>query len=70
MDWDDSGGITAVALSTADEKEYLVVRDEKGEQLLSLARKELELTGVIKTFRNANTITVVNYRTKPGWESK
>ena len=69
MDWDERGGITAVALSTADEKEFLVVKDEKGEQLLSLVRKELELTGIIKTCRNANTITVLKYRTKTGWDS-
>ena len=69
VDWDERGGITAVALSTADEKEFLVVKDEKGEQLLSLVRKELELTGIIKTCRNANTITVLKYRTKTGWDS-
>lgn len=69
MGWDDRGCITAVALSTADEKEYLVVKDEKGEQLLPLVREELELTGVIRTIRKANTITVVNYRSKTGWKS-
>ena len=69
VDWDDRGCITAVALSTADEKEYLVVKDEKGERLLPLVREEMELTGVIRTFRNANTITVMNYRTKTGSES-
>ena len=68
VDWDDKGCITAVALSTADEKEYLVVKDKKGKQLLPLVREELELTGVIRTIRNANTITVVDYRTKTGWE--
>ena len=69
VDWDDRGCITAVALSTADEKEYLVVKNEKGERLLPLVREELELTGVIRTVRNANTITVMNYRTKAGTES-
>ena len=69
VDWDDKGGITAVALSTADEKEYFVVKDETGEQLLPLAREELELTGVIRTIRNINTIAVVNYRTKTDNES-
>lgn len=70
VDWDDKGCITAVALSTSDEKEYLVVKDEKGEQLLAMVREELELTGIIRTIRNANTITVVNYRTRTSWESK
>lgn len=67
VDWDDDGGITAVALSTSDEKKYLVVKDEKGDQLIPLVREELELAGVVKTTENKLTITVVNYHKKSDW---
>ncbi len=64
VEWDDKGRITAVALSTADEKEYRIIEDEKGKQLISLVREELELTGIVKTIQNNNTMTVVHYRKK------
>ena len=45
--WDKEGNVLAVAVSTFDEDEFLVHRDEKGEQLLGLLREEVEVSGVV-----------------------
>jgi hypothetical protein len=44
--WDGEGNPLTVAIATFDEKEYLVHRDEKGDQMLGLLRREVEVTGV------------------------
>jgi hypothetical protein len=44
-DWDEEGNINAVAISTFEEDQYLVLNDEKGEQLLPLVRQEVKITG-------------------------
>jgi 5S rRNA maturation endonuclease (ribonuclease M5) len=41
VDWDENGNVTAVAVSTYDEEEYLIDNQEKGEELLCTSRGRL-----------------------------
>jgi hypothetical protein len=56
--WDEMGNVLSVAVSTFDEEEYLVGKDEKGDQLLGLLRKEVEVSGVVGIRDGGKTIRV------------
>lgn len=59
--WDKEGNVLAVVVSTFDEDEYLVERDEKGEQLFGLLREEVEVSGVVGIKDGIKTIKVKKY---------
>ena len=59
--WDEKGNVLAVAISTFDEDEYLIDRDEKGEQLLGLLREEVKVSGVVGLKDGVKTIKVTEY---------
>lgn len=61
-DWDRDGRITGVAISTHDEKEYLVRRRAKGAELVRLLQKEVEVTGWTELDQGKKTIVVKDYR--------
>jgi hypothetical protein len=61
VDWDEGGHVLAVAVSTFDEEEYLVEKDGKGDQLIGLLRKEVEVSGIIGIRDGGKTITVKKY---------
>ena len=65
-DWDEKGNVVAVAVSTYDEVEYLIniERHKKGEELLSLIRKEVEISGLVREDEGSKIITVKKYRLK------
>lgn len=70
VDWDEKGNVVAVAVSTCDEVEYLIDRHEKGEELLSLIRKEVEISGLVHEDKGSKTIAVKKYRLKMGARAK
>ena len=59
--WDKEGNVLAVTISTFDEDEYLVERDEKGKQLIGLLREEVEVNGVVGIKDGVKTIKVKEY---------
>ena len=61
-DWSQDGKITAVAISTHDEDEYLVRRRAKGTELVQLLQKEVEVTGWAELDQGKKTIMVKDYR--------
>lgn len=60
-EWDESGKVVAAALSTYEEEEYLIDNRGKGEELKSLIRQQVEVTGVVIERRKRKTITVEDY---------
>ena len=62
VDWDDEGNVTAVAVSTRDEREYLIDRDAIGKGLQSHIREEIELSGILKDGPAGRTVTVKEFR--------
>ena len=61
MDWDEHGNVVALAISSNDEKEYMVDKKGKGKELLSLIRKEVEVRGVITEADQKKIIRVSKY---------
>ena len=59
--WDEEGNPLSVAVATFDEDEYIVERDEKGDDLFGVLRKEVEVTGVVGIKDGAKTIKVKKY---------
>jgi len=59
--WDEEGNSLSVAVATFDEDEYLVHKDEKGDHLLGLLRREVEVTGVVGIKDGIKTIKVSKY---------
>lgn len=63
-DWDEEGNINAVAISTFEEDQYLVLNDEKGEQLLPLIRREVKITGELGQKGRRKTIKLKTFSLK------
>lgn len=61
MDWDEHGNVVALAISSNDEKEYMVDKKGKGRELLGLIRKEVEVRGVITEEDQKKIIRVSKY---------
>jgi hypothetical protein len=68
--WDRSGKVTAIAISTAGEREYLVHDDAKGKELQEFIQEFLEINGsVMDRESESRTITVRDFsRVKVSWE--
>jgi hypothetical protein len=64
--WDDLGHVTAIAISTWDEDEYVVDFAGKGKQLLSHIRHEVEVTGRTRSEDNRKIIVVRELSLKQG----
>ena len=58
IDWDEKGNVVAIALSTSNEEEYLVDRDEKGESLKAFIQREVEISGTLREEDNRQIIAV------------
>ena len=64
--WDDQGKVTAVALSTFDEQEYMVEGGFAGSDLLGLIRREVEILGRLGTVgEGGQCLLVEEIRVKP-----
>ncbi len=61
VDWDEKGKVIAAAISTCDEEEYLIENIYKGEELLGLLRREVEVRGVVRERQNKKKIRVQEY---------
>jgi hypothetical protein len=59
--WDDKGDVTAITISTYEEEEYLIDNNEKGEQLLSLLRREVEVSGLMRKEEGNKKIKVEEF---------
>jgi hypothetical protein len=66
MAWDERGNVVAIALSTHDEHEYAIDKEGKGEELLSLIRKEIVVNGIVTEKEKKKIIRIVNYSVKRG----
>ena len=61
-DWDAEGSISAIAISTPREEEYLINNDEVGEELLDLYGAEVLVVGTVTEDSEGNkTLTVKKY---------
>ena len=60
--WDDGGNVTALALSTFDEDEYVIEKGRKGDQLYSFIRKKVEVRGIVKEIDGIKRIKIKDYR--------
>jgi len=62
VDWDDKGNVTATAISTHLEEEYLVDQNAWGEALLAFLRQRVKVSGsVVLQAGGKKVITVKNY---------
>jgi len=68
MDWDEQGNVVRIAISSTDEKEYLVDNRGKGNELLAFIRKEVEVSGEIKEEDQRKIIKVKKYHVKQDQE--
>lgn len=58
VDWDEKGNVVGVAISTFNEDEYLVDRNEKGVELIRFLRLEVEIIGILRREGNRHMVTV------------
>lgn len=61
VDWDEKGKVIAAAISAHDEDEYLIERIYKGQELLDLLRREVEVRGLVREKQNKKRISVQEY---------
>jgi hypothetical protein len=63
VSWDGDGNPCSTSIHSAGEIEYFVEQDQKGKELLRLATKEVEITGVLtRTINDQRQISVTHYR--------
>ena len=60
--WDEQGNVIAVALSTFDEEEYLIDKDDKGPELLPFLHAEVEVLGEVARQDGKLLIKIKGYR--------
>jgi hypothetical protein len=62
VDWDAKGNVTATAISTQFEEEYLVDQNAWGEALQAFLRQRVKVSGlVMENESGKKVITVKNY---------
>jgi hypothetical protein len=65
VDWNDDREVIAVALATADEREYQIGGNRKGKELLAYLQRQLEVTGLLsKDDKGRPVISVRRYIVK------
>jgi hypothetical protein len=60
-DWNDRHEVIALALATADEKEYRIGRGKKGRELHSLLHRHVEVTGTVRLEENGKSVITVRH---------
>jgi len=65
--WNNEGGVTDIALSTAGENEYSIDDTTRGRELWKLLRADVEVEGVIREKGNKKTLGVLDYVVKRKW---
>jgi hypothetical protein len=62
VDWDDKGNVTATAISTHFEEDYLVDQNVWGEALIAFLRQKVKVSGsVVQNKNGKKSITVEKY---------
>ena len=65
VDWNDRQELIATALATADEREYRIVGNKRGKELLGYLQRQIEATGTLEQDGNGrDVITVKRYIVK------
>ena len=64
IEWDERGNVIAVSVSTFDEDEYVIERDEMGKRLISFLREEIEISGLYRLKGGRKMIRVKEYSIK------
>jgi hypothetical protein len=64
-DWNDRQEVIAAALATADEKEYRIVGNKQGKELLGCLQRQIEATGALeRDEKGGDVITIKSYIVK------
>ena len=64
-DWNDRQELIAAALATADEKEYRIIGNKRGKELLGCLQRQIEATGALeRDEKGRDVITVKRYIVK------
>jgi hypothetical protein len=61
VDWDHDGNVTAVAISSYDEIEYLVEKTKKAEELLGLVHMQVEAGGKLRALETKGKLITIEY---------
>ena len=62
VNWDEKGNVTATAISTHLEEEYLVDDNARGEELIAFLRQRAKVSGfIIEKAKGKKVITVKHY---------
>ena len=59
--WDEKGNVVIIALSSFDEEEYLIDKDETGSKLFSLLRFKVQVRGIVRNEDGVKKIAVEDY---------
>jgi hypothetical protein len=70
IDWDRKGNVAAMALSTYDEDEYLIEKDENGAALEAFMREEVEVVGIVREAGGRQIITVKGVQRRSGYHAR
>lgn len=68
VEWDERGNVVSIAISTQGEGEYHIHADEKGEALKGLIRKEVDLTGEVRTVGRKKVVRVKSFQLVKDWD--
>jgi len=66
--WDEGGHVTAVAISTADEKEYLLDAADVDVALSDMIRQEIRVRGTLRAEGDKQVIVAREIRLKSAWD--
>lgn len=67
VEWDEKGNVVSIAILTHGEGEYHIEADEKGEALKALIRKEVDLTGEVRTVGKKKVVRVKAFTLVRDW---
>ena len=62
--WDEKGNVVAISISTFDEDEYLILKDDHSDKFFSLIREEVEVEGTVIEINGGKQIKIKRYRIK------
>ena len=60
VDWDEKGNVTATAISTQMEEEFLVDQNAWGEALLAFLRQRVKVSGSVVLKEDGKKVITVN----------
>ena len=63
-EWDDTGNVISISISTFNEDEYLVDKDSISKKLLSYMREGVEASGFVREEEGMKRIKIKRYRIK------